>query len=253
MTAQAGESIFYMGKWHSMFSCPLEDYFEKNPPRPDFKRMSSACLRGYHGVWEICKDQLYLVELHSKTGVELPSIFRGLPENKVLATWFSGELRLIIGELFDYEHLGFFSTYEYELFLTIEDGRLLGSRLIDHLEPANFKEWMERREEEVRAFARMDLGEPAPPDVVHRVVERTVRKWQAELRDSIEHIITVRFGRYDRERFKALLRTLLKLVGLGYRRRTPETKSHWWDLDPFCGDYPLVCGLPTNPLKEKAE
>lgn len=49
-------------------------------------------------------------------------------DGKVKADWYSGMLRVPKGELLNYVHMGYMSTYEYELTFELEDGRVIGSR-----------------------------------------------------------------------------------------------------------------------------
>ncbi len=96
MTAQKHENIIYEGKDLSMFSFP---YFpEKHPrifelPDEEITRVSSACLRGYIGSWEIKNGQLFLIKLEG--GLRLEG------QDPLFAGWFSGELKIIIAPVFD--------------------------------------------------------------------------------------------------------------------------------------------------------
>lgn len=46
-------------------------------------------------------------------------------KSKVFAQWFTGTARLQVGELLHYEHAGYFSVYEKDIFLSFENGHLV--------------------------------------------------------------------------------------------------------------------------------
>jgi hypothetical protein len=130
MTAQVSETLWYEGKEHGMCSEPLNVYFDLTGERPKFAEMDTSCWRGYVGEWEIRDDRLYLIGLEGRLvdGEEatLESIFPGFPD-RVLAHWYSGTVRVPEGELLDYVHGGYLSTYERDVFLTFEKGVLVGT------------------------------------------------------------------------------------------------------------------------------
>jgi hypothetical protein len=138
-TAQMGDILVYQGKNQSIFSNPLESYFDDQHPRPKavFKFSCTANWRGYVATWKIEEDYLYLVKLVegscSEDAPEIPiaSIF---PEQQlpIKATWFSGILRIPFGKRLQYVHMGYGSIYDKELFLTIASGKLVGGKLVDN-------------------------------------------------------------------------------------------------------------------------
>jgi hypothetical protein len=83
------------------------------------------------GTWEIIEtgdvERLYLVELSAHKTYEevlsLPDVFPGY--EKVFAHWFSGGLRCPQGEMLDYVHGGYASTYEYDLLMEFKQGVLV--------------------------------------------------------------------------------------------------------------------------------
>ena len=129
MTAQVSEKLLYEGKSIFLFSEPLALYLMQNQIR--FTSPHTANWRGYVGTWEIIEtegvERLYLVgiEAHKdyETILTLPDVFPGF--DKVFAHWFTGELRCPQGDLVEYVHMGYASTYEYELFLEFKQGVLV--------------------------------------------------------------------------------------------------------------------------------
>jgi hypothetical protein len=93
--------------------------------------VSSACWRGYIGVWKIIDDKLYLTELRSccykedKITGDLNEIFGERCQNgKVLADWYTGEIIIPRRKMLYYEHMGYGSVFKKELSLKISNGSL---------------------------------------------------------------------------------------------------------------------------------
>jgi hypothetical protein len=125
MTAQFPEKIQVGGKVRSMCTDPLDMYFELAGIGSGFKPNSTALWRGYVGTWEILDARLYLIDLTGtlKSGQEarLETIFPGFPD-RVFAHWYSGKLRIPMGELLRYVHGGYGSVYERDQFITVKKG-----------------------------------------------------------------------------------------------------------------------------------
>jgi hypothetical protein len=134
MTAQIREIIYYKGEKTVMATEPLSSYLQS---RKDicFNARSSACWRGYLGIWKIKDKRLFLVKLKGYIDedykeVELEYIFPGKKE--VFADWFSGKIRISQGELLQYVHMGYSSVFEKDLFLKFKDGVLIDEETIDN-------------------------------------------------------------------------------------------------------------------------
>ena len=136
MTAQVPDCLNYEGQRYEMFSNPLESFFDNDYPRPEFKSPHTACWRGYEAEWEVDVDILYLVGLVgwvADDGDPHPANIRkvGLEDlfpwasERVRATWFTGDLRLPQGKMLEYVHMGYGSTYEQDLILTFDKGKLI--------------------------------------------------------------------------------------------------------------------------------
>lgn len=125
MTAQSPEKIVYQGEKFVMCTEPLEDYFSKGGIRPWLQLSSTALWRRYVGSWEVVDDRLYLTNLDGRledgTKVTVATIFPGFPD-KFFAQWYSGQLRIPQGELLEYIHMGYGSTYERDLLLEVRCG-----------------------------------------------------------------------------------------------------------------------------------
>ncbi len=137
-TAQIPDFLIYNGDTLSIFTNPLESYFDKIP-RPDnvFHRYgynSTACWRGYIGYWELRNDSLFLVELQGdSTAIDLSLIFKDREtNNKIHADWYSSSLLNPYGKLIHYEHTGYGSIYEYEKKFDFTNGILKGIVQLDN-------------------------------------------------------------------------------------------------------------------------
>ena len=137
MTAQFGETLEYNGVNYYLATEPLEPYLEKHNIK--FYAWCTACWRGYTSKWSIEDGMLYLTDLHGfistddngelmNKSVGMDYLFPG--QDKVLADWFSGVLRLPHGEIIRYIHQGYDSIYEKELLLKIVNGKCVGVREI---------------------------------------------------------------------------------------------------------------------------
>lgn len=129
MTAQIGERLIYDGREVSMCSEPLGEFFALGGRKPEFESNCTALWRGYVGTWEIVGDRLYIVGLSGrlKDGTEatLETVFPGYPE-RVFAHWYSGTLRIPEGQLLEYVHMGYASTFEHDRLIEIERGVVVG-------------------------------------------------------------------------------------------------------------------------------
>ena len=111
-----------------------------------FSSWESDCDRGYYGTWEIKGDKLFIIKLSGKNAsgdeVYLDYIF---PEQKeAFAEWFTGEIRIPIGNPLKHIHMSYWSEYEKDLCLNVESGNLVGEREVDNrfdkdLSPAEIK------------------------------------------------------------------------------------------------------------------
>lgn len=138
-TAQFPDLLIYKGDSFSLFSNPLESYFGKNNPRPDylFVFRCTANWRGYVATWKIENENLYLIKLvegscdPNARNIDISIIFpsQDLP---IKATWFSGTLRIPQGKMLSYIHMGYESIYENDLIITIENGKVINEQIVDN-------------------------------------------------------------------------------------------------------------------------
>lgn len=100
--------------------------------------ISTADLRGYQAGWRIADDLLLLVSLSGyvpdSTAQGLQLVFPGASE-PVHASWFTGQLRLQVGEVIGNteDDLGYDMLYEQELLLKVEAGVVRSSEFVQHI------------------------------------------------------------------------------------------------------------------------
>ncbi len=138
MTAQVAEKLRYRGETLRLCAEPLEPYLESAKIRYSYSRMSTACWRGYQGIWEIYQDRLYLIkidaEIISASGSRPANLTDYFPDagKRVFAHWYSGTLMCTRGKLLRYVHGGFASNFEEEIYLKIKRGELVyESRIVN--------------------------------------------------------------------------------------------------------------------------
>ena len=69
------------------------------------------------GSWQIKDGQLYLTSLVGR--IEL------IGEDPLPVNWVSEKIRLVSGETVKYAHMGYYSSYEYEIVLKINKGKVV--------------------------------------------------------------------------------------------------------------------------------
>lgn len=155
-TSQRPDKLFYKGIEYDLFSNPLEIYFEKNPdkrPRHVYGGVvieSTDLWRGYVATFEIKDNKLIVkdIQIHcvdtavgSSQDISWESvIIEVFPEQKEIEVdWFTGLLVLPLGNLMNYVHMGYGSTYENYILLEINEGNLKTEKHFNYIEYENFK------------------------------------------------------------------------------------------------------------------
>jgi hypothetical protein len=167
-TAQQADKLIVDGRQERLNTNPLEPWRAAQGDRiPEMPSMSSANWRGYVATWEVDAGKLWLrsvmgrkptgrmerietVSLDGKPGVHeipefaphdyLPELFPG--RTTVVAEWFTGTLIVPRGELVDYVHMGYASTYERYLVVWVRKGEVV--RRVE-LDAAQFVELRKER------------------------------------------------------------------------------------------------------------
>lgn len=138
-TAQVPDIVLVDGKAESLFTNPLAPYLLKHPQAlPQNTVTSTANWRGYVATWAIDDGLLVLRKIEQKfpkgdrktvTRNVLRQVFPG--RKPVVADWYSGTLVLPQGEMVEYVHMGYGSTFsDYRLFV-VRNGRVLRDLKLD--------------------------------------------------------------------------------------------------------------------------
>ena len=152
MTAQIPEILILDGTRHPMTFCPelppdnsklnfnirheksadsrrwiarwIDDDGVEHAEAEEFCIFSTACWRRYRGTWEIKDARFHLVGLVGQIRLAKPG--------PVFADWFTGVLRVPLGDELLYVHMGFGTVYEQEMHVMVEHGIVKGRRVYDN-------------------------------------------------------------------------------------------------------------------------
>ena len=144
MAAQLPDIIILNGEPMDLYSNPLEQYWTLyNKKRPAFQK-SSICKRGYIATWEILDKKLVLrsidgnVETRSfifwkkMARYSVEKLFPKARNRTVIATWFTGKLRIPQGNRTLYVHNEYDSRFEREMVITLEQGDVTKTVILDY-------------------------------------------------------------------------------------------------------------------------
>jgi len=152
----------------------MEKYFEKFPDkRPQgkgkVKVTSSSLWRGYIATFEIKDNQLYLKDIEIEVAKKVKkdyelswkSVLNKVFPKKGLVKidWLTGLLVLPEGELVNYVHMGYASTYEHYVLLEFENGNFKSEKQFGYEEYEKFKE------KQFQAFKKTDEYEKLKEDL----------------------------------------------------------------------------------------
>lgn len=174
-TAQQGDFLLLNGEKVSIHTDPLEPFLEQNPralPKSDV--ISTANWRGYLATWQVTDDRLMLIDIEildaSKpdqnksliSRIKLRSVMSTVFPDRmaVFADWFTGHVIIPEGELVNYVHMGYASTYEKYIILRVEKGIVTGRWTVDSAGFVRFRntqfDEFKRTEEYRRALSNTD-------------------------------------------------------------------------------------------------
>lgn len=154
-TAQRSDYLIYKGDTLRLLTNPLESYFKAHNLKfrdlSSVGEFSSACWRGYIAYFEIKNESLYVVdvcgseyyreesgEYRRKLVSVMDSVFPN--QKEYLLKEYSGVLRIPIGEVKNYVHMGYSSEYESYTFIEIEKGKVLAEKFLTNEEYNLMKE-----------------------------------------------------------------------------------------------------------------
>ncbi|MBF9237791.1 hypothetical protein I2I05_10330 [Hymenobacter sp. BT683] len=137
-TAQTPDRLIYRGDTLLLHSNPLEQWLDELPQRPpELKGVGTNCWRGYEAMWQLENDQLYLVAVQPCGGKAIsPAVlhqwFPFDAPHRIVASWVTGQLDVVLGKLLHYEPMGYASIYEKDWLLRFGQGKLVGQQTFDN-------------------------------------------------------------------------------------------------------------------------
>lgn len=152
MTHQVTEILDIGNERRRLFVRPLDQFLESLQSRPKFPAWTTSCHRGYIGHWELRGERLYLQRLEGyigrRKGCMLPVVFPDA-SHPVFAEWYSGTLRVPLGEIVARQNLGYTHVHEDELRIKVRKGVAVRSyRLRDTIYGRlllKFKSWLAKQ------------------------------------------------------------------------------------------------------------
>ena len=156
MTFQSREIITYKDEEHCMTSLPLDPYLEERGI--EFVMDTTSCWRGYHGEWEIVDKALFLIGFVGNTNIGMKAkLFDLFPNKKIVfADWYSGEIRIQVGEVIEYGH--FVVTTEKDVILQFKNGIVISEKEID-----NHEKIRERKKQQLKLQQEAKNKPPKKP------------------------------------------------------------------------------------------
>ena len=136
MTTQVCDTIQINQDEHVFYEMPLEDYWKQNYNKPSLNSLTTSLTsRGYYSKWLIENSKLFLIDFYGECIIaktenpltlgrkeySLADIFPNEP-SKVFAAWFTGELKIQLGDMIEYHHGGVGGTYAYNTTIVIQNG-----------------------------------------------------------------------------------------------------------------------------------
>jgi len=159
MTAQISDSLNFDGRRFSLSCEPLGIWLDRRKNSAlRFKRINTACWRGYRAGWEIARGRLYLRDFAASWPDGKPATLQALfgnyshqyldsvgandPANAgpgAFAFWVTGTMCCRFGKTLQYVHMDYESITEGELQLVMKDGFLVGQRIVHYERQGNVR------------------------------------------------------------------------------------------------------------------
>ena len=145
-TGQEGDIIYIDGEQWELLGKPIyaDSVLSRELKKalPKERGINTANWAGYTAYWSIQQEKLYLDSIRyviydsaQKSRTEcLPSkamrrIFKKYTSRKrIVATWFNNEIRVAKGKQLYYVHEGYTRNYEHERVISIEQGKVCGTK-----------------------------------------------------------------------------------------------------------------------------
>lgn len=144
MAAQRPDTIYIDGQRKDLYSNPLESYWEvSGKKKPKFYELD-VCKRGYIASWAIEESQLLLTNIKGdvcKTyflvykkwiKANISTLFPKAANRKVMASWYTGKLRIPNGSMISYSNDDYNSRFEKEMIVWVKEGRITKVVVLDY-------------------------------------------------------------------------------------------------------------------------
>jgi hypothetical protein len=127
MTTQTKDILIYNKEELQMSTEPLETYLQAAKLPHELVAINSNCWKGYTSKWAIDNKKLFLIEwqgyILDYQEVGMNYLFPG--EEIVFAKWFTGQIKIGLGDLVRFKNGGYSTVNEGQIFLVFENGLLV--------------------------------------------------------------------------------------------------------------------------------
>jgi len=144
MAAQLPDVLIQDGSKMDLYSNPLEPYWDLYPMKRPAFQITENCKRGYIATWELCDSLLILrgIEGNVKRSSFLfwkkivpyswRLLFPRVKSGGIVASWFTGKIRIPQGNSMIYVHNGYDSRFEREMIITLDKGKVIKKVVLDN-------------------------------------------------------------------------------------------------------------------------
>lgn len=144
MAAQLPDILLLNGEKMDLYSNPLEPYWFLYPKKRPTFQPSESCKRGYVATWEICDKLLILRGIEGNVirrnflfwkkvkPYSWKMLFPKVRKEGLVASWFTGKIRIPQGDRIFYVHEAYDSRFEREMIITLEKGQVIKTVVLDN-------------------------------------------------------------------------------------------------------------------------
>jgi len=144
MAAQLPDILILDGTKVDLYSNPLESFWDLYPKKRPVFQSTESCKRGYIATWELHDHLLILRNIEGDIKKSnfifwkkiIPYswkvLFPNVQSNGVVASWFTGKIRVPQGNKLFYVHHAYDSRFEREIIITIDKGEAIKTVELDY-------------------------------------------------------------------------------------------------------------------------
>ena len=237
-TAQIPDFLIYKGDTLSIYTNPLESYFE-NHSRPDslFAEIgynSTACWRGYIAYWELKNDSLFLTKIEGDSiNINFSKIFKDRKiKDKIFADWYNYSIYNPYSKLLYFENTGYGSIYELEREFKFKNGVLTEIKNYDNSKSKKSK--YTENPELLQKFIRenIDYSKISEPNEKARVFVQIISTNESGKIDSVNVV-----RGWDKERDLEAIRVIKSIPEWDVLYRHGKQFNITWTVPVYFGIY----------------